>query len=94
MIYVLIRHKVQDFASWKKIFDQHSATRKKFGSLGGKLFQTIDDPNEVVLLLKGNDLQRVRDFMASVHLKKTMGEAGVLGMPEVAFLREPEEFSN
>ncbi len=45
MPYILVRHKVEDYAKWKPVFDEHGAARKAIGSKGGYLFRNIDDPN-------------------------------------------------
>ena len=31
MIYMLVRHKVADFAKWKKIYDSHKEAQEKAG---------------------------------------------------------------
>ena len=46
MPYLLVRHKVEDYAKWKRAFDEHAATRQTGGSKGGQLFRSSDDPNE------------------------------------------------
>ena len=35
MPYVLIRHKVEVYAKWKIVFDEHGATRKATGCFPG-----------------------------------------------------------
>jgi len=88
MPYVLIRHKVADYAKWKRAFDAHGATRKTNGSKGGRLFRSADDPNEVVILLKWSDIRKARQFVASDDLRQTMERAGVSDQPNIYFLEE------
>ena len=45
MPYMVVRHKVQDFARWKQVFDEHGGARKSGGSRGGQLFRSADDRN-------------------------------------------------
>lgn len=52
MAHLLVRHKVQDYAAWKLVFDEHNATRKSSGSKGGHLFRNANDPNELVILFE------------------------------------------
>lgn len=59
---MLIRHKVADYGAWKPLFDEHGTTRRANGSRGGRLFRSADDPNEVVVLLEWDDLERARFF--------------------------------
>jgi len=46
MTYLLVRHKVEDYAKWKPVFDEHGAARKAGGSKGARVFRFIDNPNE------------------------------------------------
>jgi uncharacterized protein (DUF1330 family) len=88
MPWILIRHKVEDYAKWKPVFDEHGAARKAIGSKGGYLFRNIDDPNEVVILVEGDDLQKAREFVQSEDLREAMQRSGVADRPDVYFLDE------
>jgi hypothetical protein len=88
MPFLLIRHKVKDFAAWKPVFEDHSATRKAAGSKGGYLLRNHDDPNEVVVLLEVEDLGKARQFAQSADLKEAMQRAGVVDRPDTYFLDE------
>ncbi|MFQ5796750.1 MAG: cyclase [Candidatus Bipolaricaulia bacterium] len=90
MPYVLVRHKVEDYAKWKPVFDEHGATRKTYGSKGGYVFRNVDDPNEVVILIEGDDLEKIRQFAQSEDLRQTMQRAGVADQPDVYFLEETD----
>jgi heme-degrading monooxygenase HmoA len=88
MPFVLVRHKVQDYAKWKPVFDEHGATRKASGSKGGHLFRSADDPNDLVILLEWDDEKKARQFVQSEDLRQAMQRAGVSGQPEIHFLDE------
>lgn len=90
MPYVLVRHKVADYARWKPVFDEHSAARKASGFKGGHLFRKADDPNELVILLEVDNLEKARQFVQSEDLRKTMQRSGVYDQPDVYFLDEIE----
>ena len=90
MPYLLMRHKVEDFAAWKPVFDDHSETRAAFGSKGGQLFRNAEDPNEIILLAEVEDLDRIRELLASDDLRQRMQEAGVSDQPDV-YLMDLEE---
>jgi heme-degrading monooxygenase HmoA len=90
MPFLLIRHKVEDFARWKPIFDEHGAARKTGGSKGGWLFRSADDPNELLILLEWDNLSNGRQFTQSEDLRKAMQRAGVADRPDVYFLEEVE----
>jgi heme-degrading monooxygenase HmoA len=88
MPYVLVRHKLKNFKKWKPMYDAHGTIRKAGGSKGGRLFRNVDQPKEVVILLKWNRLDRARKFAKSRDLRATMKRAGVVGKPEIHFLEE------
>jgi heme-degrading monooxygenase HmoA len=88
MPYMLIRHKVGDFARWKTVYDAHAGTRKAGGSRGARLLRNADDPREVVILLEWSDLDSARRFAKSDELKQAMAKAGVADRPDVYFLDE------
>jgi heme-degrading monooxygenase HmoA len=88
MPYLLVRHKVEDYARWRPMYDEHAATRKAGGSTGGRVFRSADNPNEVVILLEWDDLEKARQFAQSEDLRQTMQRAGVVDQPDVYFLNE------
>lgn len=92
--YILVRHKVEDYARWKPLFDQHGTTRQASGSRGGRLFRNADNPNELVVLLDWDDLEKARQFSQSEDLRETMQRAVVADQPDIYFLEEVERFSH
>ncbi|WMW26105.1 hypothetical protein RE474_05115 [Methanolobus sediminis] len=91
MVYVLIRHVVEDFSKWKPGFDEHGSTRKKSGSKGGMLFRTSDDPNSLAILFEWDTIENARKFTESAELKQKMEEVGVISKPEIIFLDKIED---
>jgi heme-degrading monooxygenase HmoA len=88
MVYLLVRHTVQDYAKWKAVFDEHGKTRKAGGSTEAILYQNVGNPNELVVLTRWATAEAAAKFGSSEDLKATMARAGVMGMPEVLTLRE------
>lgn len=86
MAYILVRQKVEDYTKWKTVFDENRATRKQGGSEGGWVFQSSNDPNEVVVLLKWDNPDNANKFLQSPELKKAMEQAGVVGQPNIHVL--------
>jgi hypothetical protein len=93
MPYLLIRHKVADYAKWKPIFDEHSALRKAGGSRGGQLFCNADNPNETLMLFEWDNLEKARKFAQSENLRQVMQQAGVADKPDIYFLEDVEQVS-
>ena len=84
----MVHHKVRDFTQWKPFFDRHESTRKAGGSKSAQVFQNIDDPTDIFVLVEWDSLGNAKKFAISDDLKKTMEQAGVIGNPHVHFLKE------
>jgi hypothetical protein len=85
---LIVRHKVKDFATWKKAFDGHAAAQKQAGLTKPRLFRSADDHNEVVILFDMKDVAAAKKLAGSEDLKSTMKSAGVVDQPTIHFLEE------
>ena len=85
---LIIRHKIKDFAPWKKAFDGHAGAQKAAGLSNPRLFRSADDRNEIVILFDMQDVAKAKQFGSSADLKSTMAAAGVVDQPTVLFLEE------
>jgi len=47
MVRVFVRHKVEDYAAWRVVYDDFDNQRRAIGVTGDEVFQSVDDPNEV-----------------------------------------------
>jgi hypothetical protein len=88
MNYVLIRHQVADFPSWKQAYDAHAAARNAAGLKEERLLHNVDKKNEVVLLFSASDLKKAKEFGASSDLRQAMQVAGVTDTPDIYFLTD------
>lgn len=86
--YLLIRHKVKDFTSWKPAYDEHLPKRNEAGLTEKILLRGISDKNELIVLFECRDLERARKFVESEDLKDAMKRAGVIDKPDIYFLTE------
>jgi hypothetical protein len=84
--FLLIRHKVRDFAEWKRGYDAHLPKRVEAGLTEKHLLRGAQDSNEVVLLFEAKDLNRARAFAETAELRETMQKVGVLDKPDIYFL--------
>ena len=86
MEFILIRHKVRDFKTWKTGYDAHQPKRTEAGLTEKYLLRSADDANEVVMFFEAADLNRAKAFAASAELRDKMQEVGVIDKPDVYFL--------
>jgi heme-degrading monooxygenase HmoA len=92
MPYLLVRHKVEDYERWKRVFDHdHGATRERSGSKGGWILRNAEDLNELVILLEWDSLENAQRFANADDLREAMQRAGVADQPDVYFLEEVEQ---
>lgn len=87
---VLIKHTVENYDSWKPVFDDHAATRMEYGSKGYRLFRDAEADDEVVMLFEWDSMENAKRFLEESDLKEVMETAGVVGEPEIHFLEEIE----
>jgi hypothetical protein len=85
--YLLVRHKVADFAKWKPAYDAHQSARAAASLRDRLVLRGIDNPNEIVLLFEIGDLAKARTFMTSTSLRDVMQSAGVVDKPDIYFLQ-------
>ena len=88
MAHMLVRAKFESYDQFKSVFDARIDTRKAHGSRGAHIFRSAGDPNEVVVLLEWDDLEKAREFSQSPVLREGMTEAGLVDRPDVYFLDE------
>jgi len=90
MPFVLVRHKVRDFAAWKPFFDADVEARKETGLHTKLVLRSADDPQEIFLLFETDDLGKAREFAQAPQLAEVMQKAGVLDRPDMYFLENAE----
>ena len=80
-----IHHKVKDYASWRKAYDEHEKSRHSAGIANGKVFRRAEDPNDILILQDVADVAKARDWLGGNDLKAAMDKAGVVGPHVVRF---------
>jgi len=80
-----IHHKVADYMKWRPAYEAHEQARVAAGVTNGKVYQSKDDPNDVVILFDVADAAKAKSFSQSQDLKSRMQASGVIGQPEVLF---------
>ncbi len=84
---MVIRHTVNDFSAWKTGYDAHQPARTVAGLTEKYLLQDTDNPNQVTIMLEADDLQRAEEFTKSDDLRETMQKFGVIGKPDIYFVK-------
>ena len=88
MATLYVNHKVKDYTTWRKVFDDLTAMRTGHGCTGHKVYQAPGDPNNVTILTEWKTIDNAKEYSTSEDLKAGMKDAGVISQPDVAFLAE------
>lgn len=86
MTHLIIRHKVNDYSSWKIAFDEFVDMRRAGGEKSFQIFHASEDPNNVTVLFEWESEEKANRFLESKELKEAMTNAGVIEAPEIHHL--------
>ena len=88
MAVLLIRHRVRDFAAWQVVFTGDAAARRAYGARRERIYHDPADPEEVLVYLEWDDLDRADLFVRSYDLLEEMVQAGMADRPDVWIVQE------
>ena len=91
MTVLAVRHTVADYATWKAGYDDHGASRKGHGAIHEQVLQSVDDPNNILVLIEFGSLADAQGFASDPALKEAMSKAGVIGAPDISFRDRTDE---
>jgi predicted nucleic acid-binding protein len=80
-----IHHKVKDYAAWRASYDSSEKSRQSAGITNGRVFRSVEDPNDVVVLQDVADEAQAHTWVDSDDLKAGMRNSGVIGSPSIRF---------
>ena len=83
---LIASHQVQDFSTWKQIFDSAEDIKRKVGWLRGQIFTVNGNPNHVLVIEEFQTMAQARRFAGLKELRRAMLQAGMIGEPEFQFL--------
>jgi hypothetical protein len=80
-----VHFKVKDFNAWRTSYNGHEKDRASAGITNGRVFNSPDNPNDVVILQDVADVSKARTWYGSAEMKTTMEKSGVVGSPNIRF---------
>ena len=80
---LFVHHEVTDYAAWRKVYNAFAPTRHKMGVKAQAVYQSVDNPNDVVITHDFASADQAKAFEASEELKAAMQKAGVKGAPQM-----------
>jgi hypothetical protein len=82
---LFVRHEVNDYAAWRKVYNDFDKTRRKLGVTAQAVYRSTDNPNDVTVTHDFKSLDKAKAFATSSELKSAMEKAGVKGAPQIWF---------
>ena len=73
----LVRHRVDDFDAWKKVYDGFAPIQAEHGVQGHEVLRSIENPNDVIVTHRFDSREAARAFFAMPELKEAMSQGGV-----------------
>ena len=72
-----VHHEVNDYAAWRKVYNDFDPTRRKMGVTAQAVYRSIDNPNDVTVTHDFRSAEKAKAFAASAELKAAMEKAGL-----------------
>lgn len=91
MATMFVKHDVNDYESWKRVYDDFASVRREKGVTGASVHRDAENPNTIIVTHQFGSLDAARSFAGSDELKNAMSNAGVTGPPEIWFTEDVEE---
>jgi hypothetical protein len=85
MAYILGRYRVLSYPGWRRVFDEKQALLHDLGFTSLHVFRNEREPDTVLLLFEGDDVEQLRATWDSGVVRAWRHEAGTL---EEAFFSE------
>ena len=77
-LYMLVRNRVRDYATWRAVFDSNLPDAEAAGLQLERLWQAVDDPNNVFFLLRVADRERAQALLEAPESAESGERSGVL----------------
>jgi hypothetical protein len=91
MVKVFIRHRIRNYAKWKKAFVAFLPNRRAGGETSYIVGHVPRKLNNLCLLFQWDTAANAARFLKSKKLKAAMKDAGVIEPPEVFIFEEKEK---
>ena len=78
-----VRHNVEDYAAWRKVYDELESLRVQHGCTGQRVMQVPGDGNDLFIIHEFPSAEQAGSFAHDPALRDGMGQAGVQGVPRI-----------
>jgi quinol monooxygenase YgiN len=91
MVTLVVHHFVEDFDTWKPVFDGHEDVRRGHGEVEHRIYQDIHNRNRVVVHNDFPTTEGAEAFASDPSLPGVMARAGIVGEPGIGIAQLVEE---
>jgi hypothetical protein len=88
MVTAIIQHEVNDFAEWKKVFDQDVPNLATAGVKLLGVYTSVKNPNDVTMIFEAPDAGIYDVLMSDPNRQAEIKRGGVIGAPNATFLNK------
>ena len=85
---LLVKLRVADYQTWKKVFDSMEPLRLEHGIAASTILRDVADSNIIVIINYALTVEGAKHHAESQALRDAMALAGMQGAPEVNILEE------
>jgi hypothetical protein len=78
-----VRHKVQDYAAWRKVYDELEPLRAQYGCTGQRVMRVPDNADDLFVTQDFPTAEQAGGFAHDPALRAGMQQAGVEGAPQI-----------
>jgi hypothetical protein len=78
-----VRHNVQDYAAWRKVYDELQPLRTQYGCTGQRVMQVPDNANDLFITHDFPTAEQAGGFAHDPALRAGMDQAGVVGAQRI-----------
>jgi len=93
MPYIMVSHKVANYAKWKRAVQKFAKFRKASGEKCFYVCRGSKDPSDLLVWCEWDTAARMKKFAASAELRNSMKDAGVTSKPVISFYSRMEDLS-
>ena len=77
MVFVAVEGRVEDFAGWRKRFEEGAGLRRSGGVKSEQVLRQSDDGQHILVVYEVDDVQQARQYMESEEIRRRRHESGV-----------------
>jgi hypothetical protein len=88
MVRLFVRHDVTDYGKWRAGYDDFDSTRRSMGVKGDAVYRNVENGNDITVYHDFDSIEMAKSFAGSSQLREVMGQAGVVGQPQIWFVEQ------